>query len=1286
MAAPGYEEKQRLLSAGFTAEEVAAWEQETAAKLRQGGFSTSEIEDYLGYGPPKVDSVKALVASDFMAQGEEPPLQEAKGFLQGLSAGYQGSITGMTKRQSLPDITLSEDANFIEVFGSAIGQMAGDLPVSLPAFFGGAKIGAPIGAAAGGATTRTPIGTAAGTVAGAGVGGGAVSGFVTGATREALINFYRENEGTHADARAFSSRLIAAVMDPSTLEQGGKEALVGALTGGVRVPVAGAVAGKTGSKVAAEVAVQSAEVTVGVTAAAALEGELPKPTDFAAAGALVAGFQVGGYAVRKANPAVRDATRRLQDHYVRTGERPEAAAERARRDPVFRQMIASGEGEPSAIDKTLREPGGTGERIVVNKGQVGEEAIAAAKAAETPHSAIVAAAQPSVETAKRSGTLADSQLPADRAVAQARTAIRNRIRPIDREGWSLKKTVDDLRYRYVNRLQHVVSPFETAYRNATGKRLSVEDNPGEMARLAYGAPAKADVAIKRGLFDAKGNKIGPALEEILKPVEKDIDAFVEYAVAKRVLEKHAQELDTGFDAVEADLLVKTYDKQFSKAFEQLQDWQNTQLADLKDSGLISADDFDKIVAQNQAYVPFARLLDDVAAAPKGTTARGLPVRKTTKAFKGSDKEVLDPLEVIVKNRYAVQQVIENNRARRRMVEDNNKLPEEFQFLSKAPKKLSVTTIAEGDTQLRKFLEENGLDIEDATGIHLYRAMSKNLANGDFIVFEEGKPVVYTAADPDFVKSLSAMERSSMGLLVKMLGVPSALLRSGVTINPEFVIKSSVRDQIAGVLQNDFLVVPFVDAARGLAGLVKRDKDFIRWMNSGGANASLLALDKNLLKVMTHKNTGNLYQDLVGNAWNAATAPARLAANISLLAENSMRLGRFKRAVREGKSDEVAALQGRDVSLDFARRGADLEALNVITAWQGAAINGIDRFHTAFTRAPAKTLAKTAALITLPSLVLWAMHKDEEWYKNLEDWEKAMFWHIPTGKKDENGDPIIMRYPMPHQFGPIFGYLPVKMFEAFSGENPDAAEAMTEAVRQTYSVPMSPVAVTPIMELGMNHSFFTGEPIVSRSQQEHLPAYRYTPYTTEASKRIAQTLAVMPGSPFENYATPIAIEHMVRGYSGSIGAELLRLASAGGEHVGALKNIERPEPQIADNPVYGAFFVRNSSAGKELSDFYENAEFLDQLRSTIRSEIKYSASEAEIDRILHRYGAPSLNPAKARKSIGTLRESAKIIYYNPDIPGDEKRQLINEIMKHQMAIAGAFNEQYEAYKEIEDGSD
>ena len=774
MPAPGVEKRRKLKEGGFNDEQIAAWQAETMRRLQEGGFSDEQIAAYFGGGTPDSAAVKALVDTEFApnteAETDDTP-KVAQGFLQSLSAGYQRSIGGLAQRRESPEILVDTKGDFIETLGAGLGQAVGDLPVAIPSFVAGAKAGAPLGAAAGGAATRTPLGTGVGAFVGGGVGGGTTSGFITETTRQALINFYNDNEnkGVEVDPRTFSSRLVAAVFDKSTRQAGGKGALVGSITG-----VAGgggrALLPAFGGAVARETVITSGEVTVAATATAALEGRLPRSEDFAAALVIGATFSAGTTLATRSSPSLRQAETNAKNRYVRTGESPAEIAAKARKDPIVRQEIVAGDGaqEAGAVRRTVKTNADDGtpiaDDVVINPSKVSKEGIEVARAAKTTDDAVIGAVRP--DAVKRPLTTKSTAGAGDDAVANARAHIRSKIRMQETKGKSVSQIIDDTRYAFVNDLQHAVSAANSAYRAATGKRLKVEDNPGELMRLAYGAHARAELAVRQGVANKSGKIVVEGIEPILQRVGKDnYDGFREYAVARRVIEKEKQGLKSGFDFERADLVVKAGDKQFAKEFDNLQRFVNTQLDRLQESGILSNDKVDAIRQQNQDYVPFARLLDDTGASPTGVTARGLPVRNPVKEFTGSDKDILDPFEVIIKNRYAVEQIAANNIARKRLVDFNGSLPEEMRFMQRVDdKQMSVVKLAEGDTQLKKFLEDNGMGIEDVAGVHLYRAMSKRLGDGEFIVFENGVPVRYRTDDPNTAVSLMSLDRRSQNIL------------------------------------------------------------------------------------------------------------------------------------------------------------------------------------------------------------------------------------------------------------------------------------------------------------------------------------------------------------------------------------------------------------------------------------------------------------------------------------------------------------------------------------------
>lgn len=1320
--APGIEERNKLRDSGFSADQIVEWETSTRDRLAKGGFSQQQVDGYFGGGKISDQAVMGLRDVQFPSVLGEDGLddgsrqKEAEGFIQSLEAGFQGSVTGLQKRQALPELVIDDEANFVEVLGGAIGQFGGDLPVSLPSFLGGAGIGAGLGGGAGAAASKNPLASLFGGGFGAAVGGEATSGFVTEATRQALINFYGDNRnaGVEVDAKDFSNRLIASIFDIAVLKQGAKGGAVGAVTGATGG--AGRIFLKPviGNPALRQAVVSSAEVTTAVSASAALEGQLPRPQDFAAAGAIVLGLdvsiRVGGAAAKPIN----DAARAFEEHYVKTGERPEVAAERAQKDPVFRQQVLGDQREEGTVTikndiETTQDPTGIKperqEPIVIDNLRDGPEAVAGAKKSQekmgkTTHSAIIGGARPDMFEAVPPRKVD----PVD-PVAVARETIRSKIQPITKRRTTPRQVIDDIRFSLVNDLQFVVSQSEVAAKTATGKKLGIADNPGETMRLAFGAHARADLQVKFGIFDDDGNKVIRSYDEIVEGIT-DMDAFVEYMTSRRVLEKELQGFETGLDPTAADVIVKDADANtdFRARAAEVQEWNNATLFEGVDAGLFTRKEVTNMIAENADFVPYSRIMDE-GKAPPGVSVRGFPVRKPTKKFKGSDKDILDPLEIMIKNKYMTLQIIENQKARLDLVAFNEALPDDAKMFTLAKKQLTKIEIAEGDSQVKKFLEDNGLNIEDATGLHLFRAANKALAKGDFIVFQEGKPVTYTARDPNLVLSLQQTDRVTKNILIKMMQVPSAFLRGGVTLNPEFSLTASFRDQLGAVLINDFTVVPFLDLFRGLirlspeittggafkefigetsrtsassAAARKIDKVVVQWINEGGANSAMLSLDKrSLSEAMSLTNSKSIRE----SAWNTALFPVRKAAVFATMMENGMRVARFERALKEGKSKKEAALNARDVNLDFGRMGADIRSWNMITTWLGPAINGIDRFNVAFARDPVGTTMKTAASITLPSMILYAWHKDELWFQELPEWERMLFWHFPIGGTKDDPE-FVVRLPMPHQFGTIFGYLPTKLHEEFEKAHPEPGKAIRESLAAAYSVPLVPTAITPLAEISMNQSFFTGNPLVSRAQERILPEFQYTPHTTQLSRQLAQLLATVPGGVVsERFTSPIAIEHMVRGYGGTLGTLALQALDTNLKNAGFLEDINKPDPTLADNPVYGAFFSRNESARQSITDFYENAEDMERVVNTIRQEATRGNPE-QIDRILRRRGFPGLKPGKVKQSLGNMRKMAYAIHFDKTMKGDEKRQLINELNKQQVAIAREFNDLTENFKRLE----
>lgn len=869
-------------------------------------------------------------------------------------------------------------------------------------------------------------------------------------------------------------------------------------------------------------------------------------------------------------------------------------------------------------------------------------------------------------------------------VQKANESILSNIDRTDKGNTTLREKVDDFRYEFINDLQYVVSAADEAHRLATGKRLPIEENPGELMRLAAGANAKAELAISRGIFDKNQNKIGDSLVEIMDRVGNVNEAdFLAYIVSKRVIERTEKGFETGFDIKQAEISSKAGDANpsFVKEFDNIQTWANSMIPELVESGLISAKSGDNIIALSDNFVPLMRVMDGRISAA-GVSTKGLPVRNPVKKFKGSDKKIINPLETFVKNRFITQSLADNNRARRRVVEFNNKLPDDQKIIVKAKKQTNVVKLAETDAELTSFLKDNGMDAADVTGVLVYRAATRQLSKGEFIVFEEGKPITYQALDPKLAASMQALDGATQSMLFKVLRIPSAAMRAGTVLTPDFMMRNLIRDNVSAPIINLFKVVPIYDAVLGMKAVVGKEKAWVKFIQDGGANSAILDLDRQLLsKGYFNKATWGTMP--LTTAWNVATTPYRMLLGASMLLENATRIGANMRATQKGLPSEVAGLRARDVSLDFHRMGARVRAWNSISAFLGASINGIDRTIAAFKNDPIGTTAKASAMITIPSILLWWAEHDKPWYKELPAWKKFGFWNFEVDAGDGTpGSETIMSIPMPHVFGVFFGGIPVATLDKFIAENPDAMDGLTEELVKSFMLDPMPVAVTPFMEVQSNFSRFTKRPLVSQSQERNaLPQYRYTDYTTQTAKELSRFTAEFSGGIIpDRFLTPIAMEHFVRSWSGTLGIEALKLVDKSLQEAGIVPERVDPAATLGDIPFVRGFFLRFPNSSAALDKFYDNASFIDQVKGSITKLEKEDRFD-EVDKLLDKHGDLLLNTASTREAIRNLQLVIHGVMGDPDMAPDEKRQLIDEELFVIIEIARDFNDLFAEQKEI-----
>lgn len=812
----------------------------------------------------------------------------------------------------------------------------------------------------------------------------------------------------------------------------------------------------------------------------------------------------------------------------------------------------------------------------------------------------------------------------------------------------------------------------------------VSEDAYQIARLTRGQFGKAEHFLEQGTFEFDTYKTsGKPLKQILEPVRDDLDGLRAYLTAKRAMEIEATDRKSGIDMAAAKQVVDVGEAKFGEAAKEIVDYQNKVLRYLKDSGVLSDKAFDAMVDAGKNYVPFYRVFGAEEGGPG--VGKGLGPGNPLKKLKGSERGIVDPLESIIKNTYAYVSIAERNAAGVKIIQalEEQGLKAEI----KAPKYTGP------EAELVDYLKQNGVRDPEAL-IDFVKATAAD--DGTAVAaMRDGKRVSVKVDDPDLVQAFRGLDQQSAGLLTKIFAVPAKTLRGGAVLTPDFMARNLLRDFMTAFVNSKGIFSP-IDSFKGLKSAITKDDAYSNWVKSGGANATMVALDRRYMQESLTKLTADT--GLGTRAWNVITNPLAGLRMTSELIENATRIGEFKKALGAAEDKEAmqsAAYASREVTLDFARIGAKMRGYNMVTAFANAQIQGMDRIGRAFKDRPVNTTLKVVGGITLPSVLLWWANHGDPRYEELPDWQKDLFWIVstdnwqPISAVDAQNKPAhlvrqgkggawevnnghIWRIPKPFELGVVFGSGVERALSATIGNDKEAFDGFSKSVMSVLTPNFVPTAVQPVIEQWANRSSFTDRTLIPADVEKQLPEYQYTPYTTELSKALGRIVAsfpglreasvepgAVPGPAARALSSPILIENYVRSWTGGLGMYALQAADTALRKIGALPDPVPPTPTLADIPFVRAFAVRYPSAsGESIQKFYDDYERDKRYFDSWMAKAKEGDADA-MERIQAAGGPRMFMRLDAIKEV--LGEHSKLIrdiYKNPDMPAPEKRQLID----------------------------
>ena len=782
--------------------------------------------------------------------------------------------------------------------------------------------------------------------------------------------------------------------------------------------------------------------------------------------------------------------------------------------------------------------------------------------------------------------------------------LSTRIKDISDNG-GFKEKLSDLGHSLYTHTVDELHPFEQLMKEVNkqiGKEIPFENDVYKQAWLFRGATGKAQALVEFG-DKAAGVK---GLKAILEPIGiKERKNFSAYLVAKHDLDFHANGQKATFSKAEDVATLRKFEKNetFKKAADELQKYQRHLLQQLVKSGMLKPEIYAELVKKYPNYVPFfrdfkAESMDGFLASSKGFINVASPIKR----FKGSTRDIIDPLQSILRNTYQFTNAIERN-----------KVAQNFAKLADI----------HGMGRIVEQVKEGSARATDNT----------------FTVWQRGQKVVYETT-PELKAALEMSDKNASNLLVRIMQTPASWLRAGATSTTGFALANLVRDNVSAAIFSKHGYLPVFDTLKGVSQFIKKGELYQEYLRSGASGAAMVSLDRDYMggqirEILRKEPT---WQKIVKN-------PIEVMRAISEASEISTRLAEYDNArkgytglanrlfgsERKSLTPQQAALEARDITIDFSRIGKNTKTANRVVAFFNAAVQGADKLRRVWKEDPVGASVRATLFVTIPTVALWQLNKDNPEYQELPQYVKDTYWILPSGDH-------LIKIPKPFELGVLYGTSVERMLQWMDdkehGRKGIGFKGYGERVADVLTPSVMPTAFIPIAEWAANYSFWRQKSIVPQAQQDLPDALQYGQNTSAVAKGIGSLFNV----------SPYKVDNTIRGYGGNLATlGLTAIDAATGE------TANRPAKRWYEMPEINKFTATPYQGSNSVQRVYDDFDEQNKLFN----EAKITKQKPE-DFDVRQFGKLK----EAREQLTKLSRASKAIMNNENISGEQKRQQLD----------------------------
>jgi hypothetical protein len=363
--------------------------------------------------------------------------------------------------------------------------------------------------------------------------------------------------------------------------------------------------------------------------------------------------------------------------------------------------------------------------------------------------------------------------------------------------------------------------------------------------------------------------------------------------------------------------------------------------------------------------------------------------------------------------------------------------------------------------------------------------------------------------------------------------------------------------------------------------------------------------------------------------------------------------------------EMAAME----MMNFSKRGLSptVQYFSRMIPFFNAQIQGLNVLHKALTGKATmqerlgiqQKFWDRAGMLMAGTLIYAMAMEDDDTYKNARPSDRYANWFVPLSRDPSNpANDVTIKLPIPFEVGLLMKAVPEALIDFMRGES---TEQHWKAIRNLFlnQIPggssfMMPQLAKPLIEVGTNHSFFTGREIEGANMKGLDPQERYTARTTELAKRMSEMLQ-SDLTPDALKLSPLQIEHLARGYLGSLPV----MAAAAMNQVFGTPNVEAPDRKLTETPLIGTSF--QDRYGNGATDIlYAKIKAADQAKATFDKMVNEGRKQdakmylADIENL---QTIPMLRQAEGKLQYLSKQEKA---VRNSDNTPERKRELLDII--------------------------